>query len=54
VPFWVNVLSMCREVLPLCQVNMAIAECAPGMLPWCWVNVAEGVPDELLGCQVNV
>jgi hypothetical protein len=41
VPFWVNVLSMCREVLPLCQVNVAVADCAPGALPWCQVNVAE-------------
>ena len=38
-------LSMCQEVLPMCQVNVAVAECVPGVLPWCRANVAEGVPN---------
>ena len=53
-PFWVNVLSMCREVLPLCRVNVAVADCVPGVLPWCRVNVAESVPNVLPGSRINV
>jgi hypothetical protein len=44
---------MCREVLPLCRVNVAVAEYVLGVLPLCRVNVAEGVPNVLPGSRVN-